>query len=240
MSTELLSQVSPSLRPEVITSIKGYEAHKIFTGTVDEVFAFTYEAVKTLANTVEELRHDELKTTKAKTQALAKNSDAYLKQIMDKFSFHAKLLDESVNLIHEQLAAPLEKEAEGGLSTEIRSHIKTLQPEDRRAMMNEATQSGDAATCAAVLCAPPYLSGISEVEHKNYLSQYHKAGNPEIVERLEVLAKVKEVIERTRPIAQREIDGLSAKLLHKIEADKSREEFMQNSDRSHPAPTGIG
>lgn len=235
METNLNAQVSPSLHPQVITSIKGYEQHKVLTGTVDEAFAFAYDAVKTVVNRMEELRTDDLKTDKAKTQTLAKIANDSLQQIMQKFALHERILNESMTAIQQQLTTPLETQGKDGtLNAEIRAHVKSLTADERRVMLDSAMRSSDLTTCAAVLCAPAYLSGIDEKQQNIYLVQYHQAGSPEVVEKLNVLGKVNEVVKRTIPIAQNELNSLAAKLANQLNGDKSSAAILDDKDRAVP------
>lgn len=62
---------------------------------------------------------------------------------------------------------PARKTPEGlSVASEVRAHMKGLTNKQRLPFVHAAVERGDLRTVAAVLHAPPYLSGLSEAEHQ--------------------------------------------------------------------------
>ena len=159
------------------------------------------------------LLKDDMKTDKAKALELVKMAECAQSTIAAKFKKTSATLDKNIADIEAQLSKPLNDQS-GEFNAEIRAHFKTLERQERTDTLNEAIEQGNTETTAAVLGAPAYLSGLTDTEHKHHTHKFHEATNPEWMERLTVVSKVKQAMERTMPIPKIEIEkaiGLTPK-----------------------------
>ena len=154
-----------------------------------------------------------MKTDKTKALELVEKAERVQTTIDAKFKTTSATLDKNIADIEAQLSKPLNDQS-GAFNAEIRTHFKTLERQERADTLNEAIEQGNTETSAAVLGAPAYLSGLTDTEHKHHTHKFHEATNPEWMERLTVITKVKQAIERTMPIPKIEIEkaiGLTPK-----------------------------
>ena len=85
----------------------------------------------------------------------------------------------------------------------MRAHCKTLSREDRSKLINEAMAADDDDTLASILGSPHFLSGLSAADQAHYTHQYHSKKNPDLVARLELMTRVRDMSYRTGPAFHR-------------------------------------
>ena len=78
------------------------------------------------------------------------------------------------------------------IASEIRSAIAHMKPEERAQMLSTC----DDETAGAVLAAPAFLSGMSEIEQKNFTAMYRLRRFPNERDRIERYGKAIETIDR--------------------------------------------
>jgi hypothetical protein len=94
-------------------------------------------------------------------EVASKNVDARLKEL-------AGFRDGLAKRVAEALDHPARRTVEGlSLAAEVRAHAKGLPDAKRWAFVAEAIEAGDLPTVAAILAAPPFLSGLSARQGAN-------------------------------------------------------------------------
>lgn len=86
-------------------------------------------------------------------------------------------------------------------AAEIRAHAKALSAGDRIKFINEATAAGDMTTLAAVLGAPPYLSGLDAKMAATLTELANKARFPQTAKRLALLRGAQVKLEAAGSVA---------------------------------------
>lgn len=76
---------------------------------------------------------------------------------------------------------------------EIRTYLRALPQDERSEILAEAVKNKDAATIAAVVDAPAYLSGETQVRTELLRSKYQTQHNPELAERIADLEQALEI-----------------------------------------------
>jgi DNA-binding phage protein len=131
-----------------------------------------------------------------------KNSD----RVFRKFDGAVARLTLAVRDHESKLSAPVQQAAAAPIAAEIRSFVKTLKQGERASFMNDALKAGDTQTVTAVLGAPAYLSGLTEVEKQVHTRTYHSKANPDLSARLAIMTKAKELLEQRGPLLYGELE----------------------------------
>ncbi|RYF47200.1 MAG: hypothetical protein EOO38_12600 [Cytophagaceae bacterium] len=93
------------------------------------------------------------------------------------------------------LTTPLQHAASTGtISTEIRAHVKALPTDKRYEFLKASQEAGDTTTLCAVLGAPAFLSGMTQVDRDVYTRLYHESKAPDAAKRLSVMKKARDLI----------------------------------------------
>lgn len=231
INTQLKRSVSPSIHPAIITSIPNYENHKGYCGGAAEALDTVYKSVADVIAVRQTVHLDESRTPKAKSLAVADKAERYMANLQKTLAASWDRLDTGIRHIEKQLNAVIEQQASAGVvNGEIRAHAKSLSQTERAKLIQNALQCGDVKTLGAILGAPPYLSGLNDEELKHYTRSYHEATNPELVSRLNVVTQVKQKLEQSKSIIQKEMQeavGLSPFELARLRAgSKAAEEAL--------------
>ncbi|WP_126175021.1 hypothetical protein [Tsuneonella rigui] len=113
----------------------------------------------------------------------------------------------------------------GTLNDAVRAHVKTLDRSERGAFMRNAFDEDDGLTLEAVLGAPYYLSGFTKLDHEHFVRTYHERRNPHLVQRLDLMNRFLDEIERNGPIVHAAFDkavGAKPSLVKAINAANER------------------
>ena len=225
---EVNASVSPSLHPDNVTSIAGYDE-----STADSVadavaaFATAYEGLSNVHAARKAAQQNPALTEPAQVLVVADFAEKHFKRIAAKFDAALARLNGSITDAQRQLSQPLEGAASGGYTAEIRAYVKGLNRGDRSAFMNDAVRAGDAKTLSAVLGAPPYLSGLSPEERDLYTRNHHERTNPLLAKRLVVMKAAQRLIEERGGLVFDEIEkaiGASGKRVSNLRAVRAKAE----------------
>jgi len=219
---EVKLTVSPTLHPANITSIDGYEAAKGYVADVVTVMDAAHQSVAAVIEARLKLNHDESRTDRAKVLMTAQLADKYSAKLQKQFEASWNKLDKAIQHTEQELSQPLQQQAGAGtVNGEIRAHAKALSREDRVQLITKAIESGDITTASALLGAPAYLSGFSDIEHTHFTRQYHEATNPEMAERLKVMQATLDKLQRAHPALLQELEkavGASRRDVERLQA----------------------
>lgn len=78
-------------------------------------------------------------------------------------------------------------------AAEIRTYLRGLDPETRHGALEEAAKAGDAATMAAMLDAPGYLSGLNQQQQDAFRQLYLQIHAKDLLDRRSAVALAQEV-----------------------------------------------
>ncbi len=196
MAVPVNPRVTPALDPETYLAIDG--VNDSTRGYIDDVVSFCNDAYATLgqlhaakdavdSNPTWTAEHKVLMmngaTTKEK-ERLARRLDRTVRD-----------LDSRISLTEQELLRPVQVAAAGPLAAEVRAHFKSLEKEGERSkLIREALAADDEATLQAVLGAQPFLSGLNNVDREHFIRLYHEKKQPHLVERLDVMKRVRDVM----------------------------------------------
>ncbi len=91
----------------------------------------------------------------------------------------------TVKSLQTETNLPLAKKGE--YDSEIRTHLRERKHEERKNFLSKVVKIGDIETLAAVLTAPPYLSGIDQMAADHFRQQYHRNHNAQVLHRIEII-----------------------------------------------------
>jgi len=174
-------QVSPSLHPDMVKVIKGYDVDNASLKPIRLLLEKTYRLLGSVYTFRESATTNPGWTHAKKIVETANYANKQKAELLPKFEELHSRLASGVREIEEKLSAPLEATENGGtLHGEIRAYFKSLESAGtRNDQLNAAIESGDTLTVNAVLGAPAYLSGLTEKHREHYSQLYRRASNPE-------------------------------------------------------------
>lgn len=130
-------------------------------------------------------------TPEAHLLAVQRKGRAWLNEMMDRSdavqqaaSAEVKALDSAIRA---KVGTPTQHAAE------IRAYLRGLDPETRHGALEEAAKAGDAATMAAMLDAPGYLSGLNPKQQDAFRQLYLEVHAKELLDRRSAVELAKEV-----------------------------------------------
>jgi len=239
MTTDVTNLVSPSLHPGNLTSMPEY---------TDEVAPYLAPAVEALDDMYQSIAAvHRLKQVADKNQAwtpanvalqVSKEADKTLARLMKKADAVLANLQKSIDGREDMLRTPLQQRASvGAVNGEIRAHVKAMSAEERTKFLREANESGDGETLAAVLGAPPFLSGLTQTEKEHFTREYHMRRDPVAVRRLAAMKAAHKMLQDRAPLVFKELEkavGVNAATVKKLrEANTAAEQaFAMNAARN--------
>lgn len=167
---------------------------------------------------------DPSRTPKAKVLAVAdyaEKQDAQLQKIFEKAA------DDLLKRIAHKTKPVEEYAGIGNVTSEIRSHLKSLDRQERMAFLNEALDRGDEKSIKSILGAPSYLSGLTDLEHRHYTKLFHQKTHPEISTQIDLMSSALDKLKKAHKVIRKQFDeaiGASAVEVAKLRAANSSAE----------------
>lgn len=195
MTTPLNAKVSPALDPETYLAVEG--VNDSTRGYISDVISFANDAYSTLGqlHTAKDLVDSNPSWT-AEQKVLMMNAETTKQKdrLAKRLDRTARDLDSRIAHTEQELLRPVQIAAANPLAQEVRAHMKTLTAGERSKLIREALAADDTATLDAVLGAQAFLSGMVPADRDHFIRQYHTAKQPHLVERLDVMKRVKAVM----------------------------------------------
>jgi len=221
MSTPVNTKISPALDPENILALEGYSDETAsFVGPVFSAFNDAYITIGKLHEAAALWRDNPAVTPENAILIVSKEGDKQRDRLLRGMDSALRGVEANITHAEAELSKPLEARALGTLNAEIRSHARSLSREERYKLLREAIDADDDTTVASILAAPPYLSGLSQVDHAHHLHTYHARRNPNMVARLTLLRAARDKIDRDGRLVLKEIRkavGADAKRVQAID-----------------------
>jgi len=201
MSDKVSIVVTPSLHPDNVKSIDGYDAdtEAVLAPTMT-AFDEAYQAVIAV-HTAREAAKTNPAWNEAQviieTDNLARRKTEHVTRTFDAVRGN---LVKGIEHIEAELSAPISTKAAATVATDIRNHAKAMSTEERHNFIKDALDSGDAETMSSLLGAPPYLSGLTKELQATYTRMWHERTSPDMAKRLKAMVGAREMIERNAPL----------------------------------------
>jgi hypothetical protein len=229
-------RVSPSIDPEVIKAVEGYnEETAPFVGDVINTFNDIYMTLGKVHDARELAARNPAFTPENRVLLVAKEADKHKERLFKRLDRAHDDLKARIVHTEAELSRPLTQQAAlGSLNAEVRAYCKELSRADRSKLISEAMAADDDATLQSILGAQPFLSGLSRVDHDYYIHQYHSKKNPHLVARLTVMKGVLDKIHQSGPIIHRQFEKAIGGKPHDVNAIQTANERALAALRIEP------
>jgi len=201
MSDNVSTLVTPSLHPDNVKEIDGYDEQTalVLAPTVT-AFDTAYQAVIAVSEAREAAKTN---PTWNEAQQILHSDDLArrkLEQVTKTFDSVRANLVKGIAHLEGELNAPVTAKAAASVASEIRSFVRAMKTEERHKFIQEALDSGDEVSVSSLLGAPPYLSGLTADFQQTYTRMWHEKTSPDMAKRLRAMVGAKEMIERNGPL----------------------------------------
>ena len=196
MTDNVDHRISPSLHPENVKSIDGFDEQTApYLAPTMTAFSTAYEGVRAVLAAKEAVAAN---PTWNEAQQIIHTDDfaqKHLARITKSFDVTRSNLDKAIVALEQQLTTPIESKAAASIAGEIRAFVRDMPTEKRHAFIQQALDAADHVTLGAVLGSPPYLSGLDANFQAVYVRHYHERNSPELAQRLKAMKGAKQMIE---------------------------------------------
>lgn len=212
------SKVTPALHPKTLDNIEGLDdTNRAYIAPVATVMDEAYQAIDAIHTARQKAANNPSWTDAQKLLQVSLFAEKHQQRVLKQVDSVVKSLDKAIKATDEMLQGPLEQQAGlGSINEEIRRHVKALSTEERHKFLREANASGDIKTMTAILGAPPFLSGMSPVEQKHYLREFHMQRNPDATRRLAVMKSALDMLNERAPLILGEVVRAMGQSWHKV------------------------
>jgi hypothetical protein len=201
------TRISPSLHPDNVTSLDGYEELQGF-GLAQTVNAFktAYEALDAMWSAKDAVSKNTSWTEDRRIVELSKLGERKWDTIAKAFDDSRANLLKQIESYENELTAPVVSKAASSVSAEIRKHVKDMSLSERVAFVQQAMQDGDTVTLSALLGAPSYLSGMTNDAQKVYVRQYRERMEPEKAKRMKLAQAAADLLMERGALIAKELE----------------------------------
>ena len=198
MSVPVNSRVTPALDPEVYLAVEGVnDSTRGYISDVVSVFNDAYATIGKLHSAKELVDSNPAWTAEQKVLMMSGETTKQKERLAKKLDRVCRDLDSRIALTESDLLKPVQQAAAGPLALEVRQHFKSLNNSERSKLIREAMEADDDATLQAVLGPQAFLSGMSSIDRDHFIGLYHRKRQPHLVERLEVMVRVRDLMNRS-------------------------------------------
>ena len=122
----------------------------------------------------------------------------------------------TVKSLQAEINIPLARN--GAHAAETRTLLRELKHEERRKFLTNAVKNNDTDALAAVLTAPPYLSGIDQMAADHFRQHYHRNNNAQVLNRIEHISGAVQLLDNAGQI----FSGECGKIIHPPNLERAR------------------
>lgn len=198
MTVALNHRVTPALDPETYLAVSG--VNDSTRGYINDVVSWANDAYQTLGKlAVAKDLADSNPAWTPEQRVLAVSGEATKQKhrLAQRLDRTVRDLEGRIAHTEAELLKPVQQAAAGPLAKEVRQHFKGLSSAERSKLIGEALAANDEPTLQAVLGAQPFLSGLTAVDRDWFIGQYHTKKQPQLVARLEVMRRVRTLMEQS-------------------------------------------
>ena len=192
------SGVTPSLHPDMIAGVAPADDELLQADLKPAVdaFATAYTVLAGIHDARKVVEGDSTLTPDGRILTISDYADKKLPAATRAMDVAMRQVDSTIRQLEGALSAPLKASAERGVvASEVRGHVKSMKPGERMTFVKEAIGRGDAETVGAILGAPMFLSGGTDLEKEHLTRAWNQRAHPEASRRLEVLRKAKDALD---------------------------------------------
>lgn len=236
---EITTAVTPSLHPQNVLSLDGYDNETApAVAPVLDAMRAAYEGLSQVHAAREAAAKDPSMTDAARVLRIAAFGEQHQNAITRKFDAAHANLTKAINALDSSLNEPLKLRADRpGIAGEVRSFVKGLSLAERENWFNERQRAGDMESLEHILGAPGYLSGLSDDERAVRTRFYHRLRQPVAARRLDVMRAGLNLIEQRGPLVWGELEkavGADSRKVARLKEAKSAAEqaFILRGDKS--------
>ncbi len=217
MNTNIDVRVTPSLHPDTVKAIDGYDDDTApLLASTERAFREAYTSV----GLIYEARDKAANNPTWNESQVAIETDNYAQKHLGKvcksFDDALTVVIKGIEHIERELSTPLTSKASLSLASEIRAHVKSLPQDKRNALLTSKLSSKDDMTLSAVLGAPAFLSGLDDAMQAHLTRQYRETQEPVLAKRLKALTGAKKLIEQRGGLVFKEIEKAVGMPPHKV------------------------
>lgn len=207
MTNNIETRISPSLHPDNVKSIDGYDDQTApYLGPTMTAFSTAYEGVRAVWSAREAAALNPTWNEAMQRIHTDDFAQKHFAKISKSFDVTRSNLVKGIAMLEQQLAAPIESKAAASIAGEIRAFVREMPTEKRHAFIQQALDAADHVTLGAVLGSPPYLSGLDTNFQSLYVRHYHEHNSPEIAQRLKAMKGAKQMIEERAGLVFKELE----------------------------------
>jgi hypothetical protein len=129
----------------------------------------------------------------AHLEAWEKNSMKRVEEVRKRMERTEEIANTHMETVQNEINALLQ---ETPRASEIRSYIRSLEPEQRTAVLGKALENADHETMAALVSGPAYLSGLDEKQRETMKDGFLKRNAPKEYRQREAIKKARELAKK--------------------------------------------
>ncbi len=195
MSEGIDTRVTPSLHPDNVKEVDGYDEQTApYVSLAETAFSEAYIGIGQVHSAREKARTNPTWTEAQQIIQTQDFADKVFSRIARQMDGAMASLGKGIAALEAQLSAPVTSVAAQGVAVEIRAHVKALPNNKRLGFIQSAFAAGDAVTVSSVLGAPSYLSGLDAGMQGALLRQWHERNSPEVAQRLKTMKGARDLI----------------------------------------------
>lgn len=213
--------VTAGLHPQNVASLEDYDDDtKGELAQVVTAFDEAYQGIIRVHDARKAAASDPTLTEAAQLIRTQEMSDKVFQRAAGALDRAMSNMKSGIGLLELQLSTPVNTEAAGTYGREIREHVKAMKAEGKSPMnfVRQAIENGDHTSVAAVLGAPPYLSGIDAETQAVLTRMYREKHNPVAAKRLRAMQAARDLIFQRSGLLFTELEKAVGAPPHKVKA----------------------
>lgn len=207
MSEGIDARVTPSLHPDNVKEVDGYDEQTApYVSLAETAFSEAYIGIGQVHTAREQANTNPTWNDAQRVIHTQEFAEKVFSRIARRMDGAMASLDKGIAALEAQLSAPVTSVAAQGVAVEIRAHVKALPTNKRLSFIQSALAAGDAVTVSSVLGAPSYLSGLDAGLQAALLRQWHERNSPEVAQRLKAMKGARDLITNRGGLVFRELE----------------------------------
>lgn len=196
MSDEMDVRISPTLHPGIAGEIADYDDDtRPLLGQTETAVDEAFKALQSIHDAKAGAAKNPTLNEYAQLVAVDTHATKVMSKVYGSWSRAVDVLNANIAKMDKELNAPVEQRATASMASEIRSFFRGLKSDGARmGALRKAIESGDDVTATAVLGGRPYLSGLSDDLHAEFLHDWHRAQRPVEAKKLAAMRQAADML----------------------------------------------